>query len=213
MQKMGILNPADNFTDNMTAHPLLDTHHTTYLDDKKISHTTSMLSPHLEGTPHAYIDTTPTFSQATYGVTLLASRQLRWTAIIPDNYINIKLPEHLRKSMLTQVPTITRKHVDKPNTAKDPCTIHCHNFQGISAVAVFNFFRAAAIQTLHKHLTDVTHKHQNQTANSLDNLSQATQALLQALDLVQPSTPWHTDERQNTMVFTPIEVDYNPLRL
>jgi len=77
MQKMGLLNPADNFTDNMTAHPLLDTHHTPYLDDEKISHTTSMLSPHLEGTPHTDIVTTPTLSQATYGLTLLAGRQLR----------------------------------------------------------------------------------------------------------------------------------------
>jgi hypothetical protein len=45
MQKMGILNPADNFTDNMTTHSLLDTHHTTYLDDEKISHTKSNAIP------------------------------------------------------------------------------------------------------------------------------------------------------------------------
>ena len=87
MQKMGILNPADNSTDIMTVHLLVDKHHTTYLDDGKISHTTSMLSPHREGTPHAYIVTTPTFSHATYGLTLQASRQLRWTTNIPDNYI------------------------------------------------------------------------------------------------------------------------------
>ena len=145
MQKIGIFNPADNFTNIMIVHPLVDTHHTTYLDDDKISHTTSMLSPHLEGTPLAYIVTTPTYSLATNGLTLMASRQLRWTTNIPENYINTKLPEHLRKSLLTQVPTITRKHVDKPNTAKDPCTIHCHEFQGLSTIAAFNLFRAAAI--------------------------------------------------------------------
>jgi hypothetical protein len=189
MQKMGILNPADNFTNLMTVHPLLDTHHTTYLGGDKIIHTTSMLSPHLEGTPHAYIVTTLTFSQATSGLTLLATRQLRWTTSIPDNYINTKLPEHRKKSLITQIPTITRKNVDKPNTAKDPCAIHCHEFQGLSVIAAFNLFRTATIQTLHKHLTEVEHKHQNKTANSLDNLSQATQAILQALDSVQPSTP------------------------
>jgi hypothetical protein len=62
MQKAGILNHADNFTGTMTFHPLVDTHHTTYLDDERISHTTTKLSPHLEGIPHAYIVTTPTFS-------------------------------------------------------------------------------------------------------------------------------------------------------
>ncbi len=33
------------------------------------------------------------------------------------------------------------------------------------------------------------------------------------MDSVQPSNPWKTDERHNTTVFTPTEVEYNPLRL
>jgi hypothetical protein len=90
--------------------------------------------------------------------------------------------------MLPQVPTITRKNVDKPKTSKDTCNIHSHEFQGLSTTAAFNLFRAATIQTLHKHLTEVEHKHQNQTAISFDSLSQAVQALLQAPDSVQPST-------------------------
>jgi hypothetical protein len=53
MQGEGILNPADNLISNMTTHPLTDTLHTTHLDDERISHTTTMISPHLEGTPHA----------------------------------------------------------------------------------------------------------------------------------------------------------------
>jgi hypothetical protein len=65
MQRRGILNPADNLSSNMTAHPLTGTLHTTHIDDERISHTTTMISPHLEGTPHAYIITTPTFSQTT----------------------------------------------------------------------------------------------------------------------------------------------------
>jgi hypothetical protein len=56
-------------------------------------------------------------------VTLLANRQLRWTTNIPDEYIHAKLSENLRKSVLAQVPTITRKNVDKPNNAKDTYTI------------------------------------------------------------------------------------------
>ncbi len=49
-------------------------------------------------------------------------------------------------------------------------------------------------------------------ATSVDELSQSTHALLQALDSIQPVTGWESDDRENTMVFIPIEVDYNPLR-
>ena len=77
MQKNGALSPTDNNTSSMTAHPLTDTHHTTYLDDEHISQATNMTSEHLKGVPHAYIVTAPTFSPTTYGLTLLASRQLR----------------------------------------------------------------------------------------------------------------------------------------
>jgi hypothetical protein len=140
-------------------------------------------------------------------VTLLASRQLRWTTNLPEEYIHNKLPENLRKSLLAQLPTITRKNVDKPNNTNTTyCTIHSHQFQGLSMTDAFNLFRAAAIKTLHKHLTAVDHKHQKQRANSLDNISQASQALLQALDSMQSTIPWHGDERQGTMVFTPTEV-------
>jgi len=46
-----------------------------------------MTSEHLLDVSHAYIVTAPTFSPTTYGLTLLASRQLRWTYNIPENYI------------------------------------------------------------------------------------------------------------------------------
>ncbi len=47
----------------------------------------------------------------------------------------------------------------------------------------------------------------------MEQLSQPAQAILQALDSVQPTTRWIRDTRENTVVFTPSEVDYNPLRL
>jgi len=128
MQKSGALNSADDHTSSMTAHSLMDTHLTTYLDDKRIIQTTIMTSPHLENVPHAFIVTTPTFFSATYGLTLLASRQLRWTTDLLEEYIHTRLPESLRKSLLAQVPTIANKNVDKPNNAKDTCTIYCHDF-------------------------------------------------------------------------------------
>ncbi len=174
MQKVGVFNLANESTGTMKVHPLLDTHLTTYFDDERLIQTTAMISPHLEGIPRAYIVTTPTFSSATYGLPLLASGQLRWTTNLPEEYIHIKLPKNLRKSLLAQVQTITSKNVDKPNNAKDTCTVHCHEFQGLSTPAAFNLFRAADIKTLHKNITADDLKHQNQRPNSLENRSQAT---------------------------------------
>ncbi len=39
------------------------------------------------------------------------------------------------------------------------------------------------------------------------------QALLQVLDAIQPATAWTADKHANTATFTPVDVDYNPLRL
>ncbi len=104
-----------------------------------------MASSHLEGVPHAYIVTTPTFSTATYGLTLMASIQLRLTCNLPEECIHTRLPETLRKPLLAQAPTITRKNVDKPNNAKGICTIRSHDFQGLISPFAFNLFRAEAI--------------------------------------------------------------------
>ena len=182
MQKNGVLSPTDIYTNTMTVHPLTDTHHTTYLDDEHITHATNLTPEHMQDVPHAYIITTPAFSPTTYGLTLMASKQHRWTYNIPEDYIQAWLPETLRKALLAQSPTITRKNINKPNTAKDTCTIPCYDVQGLTANTVYNLYKAACIQTLHKHIITVEHKHQNQTATSLDKLSQPTQALLQALD-------------------------------
>ena len=107
---------------------MTDTLYTTHLDDERISHTTAVISSHLESTPHAYIITTPTFSHATYGLTLLVGIQLRWITTLPTECIDDKLPEDLRKTLLAQVPTVTRKNVDKSIAANDTYTIHSEEF-------------------------------------------------------------------------------------
>jgi hypothetical protein len=58
----------------MTVDAITDTFDMSYLDDEPIVSGTYVASPHLEGTPHAHVVTLLTFSQATYGLTLLASR-------------------------------------------------------------------------------------------------------------------------------------------
>jgi hypothetical protein len=195
MQKNNVMSPTDTYINSITVHLLTDTFHITYLVVEHISHATTMISEHLKDVPHAYIITAPTFHLTTYGLTLLASRQLRWTYNIPETYIPTYLPETLRKAILAETPTITRKHVNKPNTANDTCTIYNHDFQGLTPHSAYNLFRGAAILTLHKHITTIEHKHQNQTTTSLDKLSQPTQALLQALDSIQPTDSWATPQQ------------------
>jgi hypothetical protein len=92
MQKSGVLSPSDMYTNTMTVHPLTDPQHTTYFGDEHINQATNVTSEHLQDIPHAYIITTPTFSPTTYGLTLLASRQHRWTYNIPKQNIQAWLP-------------------------------------------------------------------------------------------------------------------------
>ena len=63
----------------MTFDSMTNNFDTTFLDDETIASGTYVTSPHLEVTPHAHVVTLPTFSPASYGLTLLARRQLRWT--------------------------------------------------------------------------------------------------------------------------------------
>ena len=120
--------------------------------------------------------------------------------------------DNLRQPLLNHNPTITRANVDRMTLAKETCTIHSPEFQGVSAIVAFRIFRASAILTLYRHLLAVKHRQHNITATSVDLLSQATQNLLQAMDSVQPAGDWKMDERPNTMVFTPTEINYNTLR-
>ncbi len=66
--------PRNNMT---TIDAITDTSDMTYRDDEPIAPGTYVTSPHLEGTPHVHVVTLPTFSLATCGITLAASRQLR----------------------------------------------------------------------------------------------------------------------------------------
>ena len=96
-----------------------NTQDTTFLDDEPIASGTYFTSTHLEGTPHAHVITLPTLSPATYGLTLLASRQLRWTTTLPHTCIYSWILDSPRQPLLHQTPTITRANVDRLLLAKD----------------------------------------------------------------------------------------------
>jgi hypothetical protein len=135
-----------------------------------------------------------------------------WSINLPQTSISNWIPENLRQPLLDQTPTITRGNVDRLTLAKDTCTIHSTDFQGITAIVAFRFFRAAAILILYRHLSAIEHKQQNNAATSIDQLSQQTQALLQALDSIQPAGDWKLDDGANTVIFAPTDINYITLR-
>jgi len=144
-------------------------------------------SLHLEGTPHAHVVTLPTFSPATYSLTLLSSRQLQWTTILPQTSIPACIPDKIRQPLLNQTSTITRANVDRLLPGKDTCTIYINKLRGLVVIVVFKLFRAATIPTLYRDLSEVEQRQHNTTVTSVDQLSKPTQALLLTLDSVQPT--------------------------
>jgi hypothetical protein len=87
MHKQEIQTSSGQLQTTMTVGSDMDTRDSTFLDDEPIASGTYLTSKDLEGTPHAHVVTLPTFSPVTYGRTLLASRQLRWTTTLPQTRI------------------------------------------------------------------------------------------------------------------------------
>jgi hypothetical protein len=83
----------------------------------------------------------------------------------------------------------------------------------MAAKAAMCLFRSSSIPTLHRYTRVVEHMLHNQMSTSVDQLLQPTHALLHALYSIQQATGWTYEDRENTTVFTPTEVNYNPLRL
>jgi hypothetical protein len=112
MIKQGIHTSPEQLHQMITVDNMNNTYDTTFLDDEHIASGTYVTSQHMEGTPHAHVVTLPTFSPAAYGLTLLASRQLRWTTNIPHTSIPSWIPYSLRQPLLSQTPTVARANVD-----------------------------------------------------------------------------------------------------
>ena len=72
------------------------------------------------------------------------------------------------------------------------------------------FFKALALYTAYKLITTTECRYQLMHTSAAE-LSPPLQALLQVLDVIQPATMWTADERANTVAFTPMDVDYNPI--
>jgi hypothetical protein len=103
-----------------TVQSLANPPHHTELDEEPIRTTAHLTYP---TTPYLHIITLPTHSQPTYGLILLASRQVRWAISILKALDPPTLPNDSRKALLLQVPTITKRNVNNTRPARDSCTI------------------------------------------------------------------------------------------
>jgi len=212
MQAEGLPTNSTDLAGSMTVEPVLPPHQYVHKDDEPVLSDTDLLPKELQGVPAPYIVKLPTFSPSTYGLILLASRQTKWSASLSPDIIPADLPEDLRQALLLQIPTVTRTNADITQKAKDTCIIASNTFKDRTPIWCLNYFRAAAIQTLHKYLMEVEYMPQNLSATRLDHLSQSTQALLQALDAVQSASTWTAASKPNSVEFLPVEIQHNPLR-
>jgi len=87
MHKQGIHNSPAQLQTTMIVDSMTNTYDTTFIDEEPIASGTFLTSKHLEEIPHAHVITMSTFSPATYGLTLLASRQLRLSTTLPQTSI------------------------------------------------------------------------------------------------------------------------------
>ena len=131
----------------------------------------------------------------------------------PRRLIPQTISQPTRQALLQQMPTTIRSNTKAPKLSRDICCIAIFAFTGQRPTECYMIFRASALYTAYKLITANEYRYQHERAASAAELSPPLQALLQILDVVQPVTRWTADERADTVAFTPMDVDYNPIRL
>ena len=144
---------------------------------------------------------------------LLASRQARWTSNTLDALIPQTIAQPIRNALLQQMPTTIRGNTEAPKLSRDICCITSLALTGRRPTDFYKHFTTSVLYTTYKHITAAEYRYKHERATSVAELSPSLQALLQVLDAIQPATRWTVDERPNTVAFTPMDVDYNPIRL
>jgi len=131
------------YVEAITTHPVPPE-----LDDLPIVTTIAVIPTQLDLCPYAFNITLPTFSPMAYGLLLLASRQVKWTATIPDTLLPYNIPNNIRTLILQQVPTVIRAHTKPPPLSRDSCTITSPAFTTLTPLESYRYFRASALHTL-----------------------------------------------------------------
>jgi len=129
-------------------------------------------------------------------------------ALIPPT-----ISQPIRQALLQQMPTTIKSNTQAPKLSRDIWCITSLAFTGQRPTECYRIFKASALYTAYKLITTAGYRYQHERAARAAELLPPLQALLQVLDAVQPATGWIADERANTAAFTPMDVDYNPIRL
>ncbi len=111
------------------------------------------------------------------------------------------------------MPTTIKGNTEAPKLSRDICCITSLAFTGRRPAYCYKHFTSSVLYTAHRHITATEYRYQHERATSAAELSPPFHALLKVLDAIQPATMWIVDERPNTVAFTPMDVDYNPIRL
>jgi hypothetical protein len=101
------------------------------LDDEPIANNTQVIPFQFNTCPYSFTTTLPAFSTATYGLLLLASKQTKWTASLPNTFIPAIVIQNIRQAILQQVPTIIRSNVERTELSRDACNITNLAFNGL----------------------------------------------------------------------------------
>ena len=127
MQSQGHTTDLSSFPNIATVHNRTGPPYHMELDDDPIRSNPFLIDPNI---PYIHGIALPIHSLPTYGLTLLASRQVKGTVSTREDMLPPSIPEDTRKIFLLQVPTITRRVVNPPRPTRDPCTIYSPVLKG-----------------------------------------------------------------------------------
>ncbi len=127
-----------------------------------ITSTTQVIPSQLNTCPYSFTKTLPTFSTASYGLMLLASRHTRWSTTNPDPLIPAIITQTIRQVILQQTPTIIRTNTDAPKLSRDACNITSPVFAGLRPTECYRIFRASALHTALKLITTAKYRYQHE---------------------------------------------------
>ena len=135
-------------------------------DDEPITNTAHVTPSQLNTCPYSFTTTLLTFSTTTYGLFVLASKHTRWSTNIPDSLIPIFITQTIRQAILQQTLTTIRLNTDAPRHSRDACSITSLSFAGLHPTECYRIFKAYALHTLHKLVTDAEYRYQHEKATS-----------------------------------------------
>lgn len=192
-----------NSIDDAEIVPVTDDSEYFILDGLPAATTDATLSPMIQKCTHFWLLTLEPDTAAAQALLYLAGGQAEWNTSLATIATNPKLSEADAKLLKTQPVLVKRAYKASPPKTPEPATLHSDAFRGKCVDTSLRHFQEAAIFTLHRNLTDPTHRRQNTHAASLEQLSQPVQALLQRLDAMQPATNL-TSDAAKTISFHPV---------